>query len=247
MSQHLDQLSGASGAPKPCGQCRLFVLYLTPLLMFVLYFSDCLLCLQYVTWAELIYIQLLTPNASFLGHLAGILAGILHVSILQYLPFLSTRTVPFSGMRLTVCDNHLPCSILPSILTSTLSHTRHTACDGSHALACTYGLSCMSASCTISFLSIRIASPLGVTHVVHSSVLLALANKYRTVHTGRSVLIFFSTSPPVNQYSLPGYVACFGTGHIACAVHQRLTVPLGGVQNAPARAVCLLQALKWIK
>ena len=35
---------------------------------------------QYVTWAELLYIQLLTPNASFLGHLAGILAGMLHVT-----------------------------------------------------------------------------------------------------------------------------------------------------------------------
>ena len=30
---------------------------------------------QYVCWAELLYIQLLTPRASFLGHLGGILAG----------------------------------------------------------------------------------------------------------------------------------------------------------------------------
>lgn len=34
----------------------------------------CLLA-QYVCWAELLYIQLLTPRASFLGHLGGILAG----------------------------------------------------------------------------------------------------------------------------------------------------------------------------
>ena len=53
--------------------------------------------LQYVTWAELIYIQLLTPRASFLGHLAGILAGMLHVTLLQRLPLLRSRARPFSG------------------------------------------------------------------------------------------------------------------------------------------------------
>lgn len=53
--------------------------------------------LQYVTWAELIYIQLLTPNASFLGHLAGILAGMLHVTVFQRLPMLRSGTRPFSG------------------------------------------------------------------------------------------------------------------------------------------------------
>ena len=53
--------------------------------------------MQYVTWAELIYIQLLTPNASFLGHLAGILAGILHVTVLQRLPMLRSGPNPFTG------------------------------------------------------------------------------------------------------------------------------------------------------
>ncbi|CAM9672591.1 unnamed protein product [Chrysoparadoxa australica] len=33
--------------------------------------------LKYVTWAELVLIQLVAPNASFLGHLCGILAAIL--------------------------------------------------------------------------------------------------------------------------------------------------------------------------
>ncbi|CAN7983116.1 unnamed protein product [Ixodes hexagonus] len=33
----------------------------------------------YVVWAELILIQLVTPNASFLGHLAGILVGLAYV------------------------------------------------------------------------------------------------------------------------------------------------------------------------
>ena len=38
---------------------------------------------QYVCWAELLYIQLLTPKASFLGHLGGILAGLLHLNVLE--------------------------------------------------------------------------------------------------------------------------------------------------------------------
>ncbi len=42
-----------------------------------------LVCLQYVCWAELAYIQLLTPRASFLGHLGGILAGLLHVHVIR--------------------------------------------------------------------------------------------------------------------------------------------------------------------
>ncbi|DBA73261.1 hypothetical protein WJX77_008868 [Trebouxia sp. C0004] len=52
---------------------------------------------KYVTWAELLYIQLLTPNASFLGHLAGILAGMLHVTVFQRLPMLRSGPRPFSG------------------------------------------------------------------------------------------------------------------------------------------------------
>ena len=63
-----------------------------------------LVFLQYVTWAELIYIQLLTPNASFLGHLAGILAGMLHVTVLQHLPMLHSRPTPFSGTSHTAQD-----------------------------------------------------------------------------------------------------------------------------------------------
>lgn len=31
---------------------------------------------KYVCWAELLYLQLLVPNASFMGHLCGILAGL---------------------------------------------------------------------------------------------------------------------------------------------------------------------------
>ena len=91
--------------------------------------------MQYVTWAELIYIQLLTPNASFLGHLAGILAGILHVSILQYLPFLSTRTIPFSGMTPGILAGILHVCILqylPFLSTRTIPFSGtgwHPACQ----------------------------------------------------------------------------------------------------------------------
>ena len=40
-------------------------------------------CLQYVAWVELVIISLVTPNASFLGHLAGILAGLFHVAVVD--------------------------------------------------------------------------------------------------------------------------------------------------------------------
>uniref|UniRef100_A0A1I7ZG67 Rhomboid domain-containing protein n=1 Tax=Steinernema glaseri TaxID=37863 RepID=A0A1I7ZG67_9BILA len=35
---------------------------------------------KYVCWAELVLIQMITPNASFIGHLAGILVGLLYTS-----------------------------------------------------------------------------------------------------------------------------------------------------------------------
>jgi rhomboid domain-containing protein 1 len=34
---------------------------------------------RYTAWAELIAIHLLVPNASFIGHLAGILAGLIYM------------------------------------------------------------------------------------------------------------------------------------------------------------------------
>lgn len=37
--------------------------------------SEALPCVQYVAWAELLIIQMYAPNASFAGHLCGILAG----------------------------------------------------------------------------------------------------------------------------------------------------------------------------
>lgn len=36
---------------------------------------------RYATWLELALISLLVPNASFLGHLCGIMAGILYVEV----------------------------------------------------------------------------------------------------------------------------------------------------------------------
>lgn len=44
--------------------------------------------MQYVCWAELLYLQLLVPNASFMGHLCGILAGLLYVAVTSRLPLL---------------------------------------------------------------------------------------------------------------------------------------------------------------
>lgn len=34
---------------------------------------------RYACWAELLLIQILVPNSSFIGHLAGILVGLLYV------------------------------------------------------------------------------------------------------------------------------------------------------------------------
>lgn len=35
---------------------------------------------RYAAWIELVLIHLLVPNASFMGHLSGILAGLLYTS-----------------------------------------------------------------------------------------------------------------------------------------------------------------------
>lgn len=48
---------------------------------------------RYAAWLELVLISLLVPNASFLGHLCGILAGILYVELPILLPILNI----FSG------------------------------------------------------------------------------------------------------------------------------------------------------
>jgi len=34
---------------------------------------------KYAVWAELVLIQLISPNASFVGHLAGILVGLAYI------------------------------------------------------------------------------------------------------------------------------------------------------------------------
>ena len=44
---------------------------------------------RYAAWLELALISFLVPNASFLGHLCGILAGILYVELPIVLPILS--------------------------------------------------------------------------------------------------------------------------------------------------------------
>lgn len=44
---------------------------------------------RFAAWLELVLISVLVPNASFLGHLCGILAGILYVEVPSVLPALS--------------------------------------------------------------------------------------------------------------------------------------------------------------
>eukprot|EP00245_Coleochaete_scutata_P000706 TRINITY_DN1081_c0_g1_i1.p1 TRINITY_DN1081_c0_g1~~TRINITY_DN1081_c0_g1_i1.p1 ORF type:complete len:326 (+),score=39.40 TRINITY_DN1081_c0_g1_i1:244-1221(+) len=50
---------------------------------------------RYAAWAELILIQLVVPQASFLGHLSGILAGLAFLHGHRLLPWLSTSTPSF--------------------------------------------------------------------------------------------------------------------------------------------------------
>lgn len=54
---------------------------------------------KYAAWAELLAIHLLVPNASFMGHLAGILAGCLYTStfvgsLIDHIISTITGTVP---------------------------------------------------------------------------------------------------------------------------------------------------------
>ena len=59
-------------------------------------------------WAELVLISVITPNSSFVGHLAGIFVGLAFVwgplkfamdSPLQLLGFFAPRDVPGGGRR----------------------------------------------------------------------------------------------------------------------------------------------------
>ena len=52
---------------------------------------------QYASWAELFYIQLISPRAAFLGHVGGILAGLFHVYIVPRfrLPGLADAHIPW--------------------------------------------------------------------------------------------------------------------------------------------------------
>lgn len=57
--------------------------------------------IRYAVWLELVLISVLVPNASFLGHLCGILAGMLYVevpAVLRLLNLLTGATL-FSGSQ----------------------------------------------------------------------------------------------------------------------------------------------------
>lgn len=42
---------------------------------------------KYTYWIELIIIQMVSPNASIIGHLSGILVGLMYVTVSFALPF----------------------------------------------------------------------------------------------------------------------------------------------------------------
>ena len=68
---------------------------------------------QYVCCAELLYIQLLTPQASFLGHLGGILAGLLHVHVLQRLTLSGAAVSPLRCGIIPVLGSAVICRLTP--------------------------------------------------------------------------------------------------------------------------------------
>lgn len=54
---------------------------------------------RYAAWLELVLISVLVPNASFLGHLCGILAGVIYVEVPIMLPFLGLFPMLSLGSR----------------------------------------------------------------------------------------------------------------------------------------------------
>ena len=63
----------------------------------VMYFT---VNIKYAAWAELVLISLLNPNASFVGHLSGILAGMLYHHYLPHVPsWFAPARIPFDESR----------------------------------------------------------------------------------------------------------------------------------------------------
>lgn len=68
---------------------------------------------RYAAWVELIAIHLLVPNASFMGHLAGILAGFLYTN--TFFGTLIDEVIKIITGRLAInliIVSFLPCSLL---------------------------------------------------------------------------------------------------------------------------------------
>jgi len=68
-----------------------------------------LIPMKYAVWIELVVIQIIVPNSSFMGHLAGILAGLVYTKgpingLLSILPLSSSSSVlPSAPATLTLC------------------------------------------------------------------------------------------------------------------------------------------------
>lgn len=55
---------------------------------------------KYASWAELVIIQLIYPNASFLGHLSGIIAGFIYIQVVHPNLSVFNRSVSFVRTKL---------------------------------------------------------------------------------------------------------------------------------------------------
>lgn len=55
---------------------------------------------KYASWAELLIIQLIYPNASFIGHLSGIIAGFVYIQVVHPNLSVFNRIILFVGSKL---------------------------------------------------------------------------------------------------------------------------------------------------
>eukprot|EP00092_Neocalanus_flemingeri_P001620 GFUD01001727.1.p1 GENE.GFUD01001727.1~~GFUD01001727.1.p1 ORF type:complete len:545 (+),score=93.94 GFUD01001727.1:155-1789(+) len=82
-----------------------------------------LIPMKYAVWVELVVIQIVVPNSSFMGHLGGIVAGLIYVKgpingLLSLLPMSSSSSILPSTpatLLLTVCQSCLHFGLVPHL------------------------------------------------------------------------------------------------------------------------------------